>query len=74
MAHWIKGLLKEARVNTNVFKAHSARGASTSAVLKKGVHLIDILNMADWSKELNFKRFYCRAAQEDTFASKVLSN
>ena len=74
MAHWIKDLLKEAGVNTDVFKAHSVRGASTSAALKKGVHLNDILNTADWSKESTFKRFYCRTAQENTFASKVLSN
>ena len=74
MAHWIKDLLKEAGVNTDMFKAHSVRGVSTSAVLKKGVHLNDIFNMADWSKESTFKRFYCWAAQEDTFASKVLSN
>jgi len=40
MVHWIKDLLlKEARVDTEVFKAHSVRGASTLAALKKGVHL-----------------------------------
>jgi len=47
MAHWIKDFLKEAGVDTEVFKAHSVRGASTSAALKKGVHLSDILNTAD---------------------------
>ena len=73
MAHWIKDLLKEAGVDTEVFKAHSVRGASTSAALKKGVHLSDILDMADWSRESTFKRFYCRSSQEDTFASRVLS-
>ena len=29
MAHWVKDLLKAAGVDTNVFKAHSVRGAST---------------------------------------------
>ena len=73
MAHWIKDLLKEAGVNTDVFKVHSVRGASTSAALRKGIHLSDILSTADWSKELTFKRFYCRTSQEDSFASRVLS-
>lgn len=73
MAHWIKDLLKEAGVDTEVFKVHSVRGASTSAALKKGVHLSDILNTADWSKESTFKKFYYRSNQEDSFSSRVLS-
>jgi len=36
-------------VNTDVFKAHSVRGAATSAALDKGTHISDILNIADWS-------------------------
>ena len=47
LAHWIKDLLKEAGVNTEVFKAHSVRGATTSAALDKGVHISDILSIAD---------------------------
>ena len=53
MAHWVKDLLKAAGVDTNVFKAHSVRGASTLAALKKGVHLKDIL----WSNESTFRGF-----------------
>jgi len=33
LAHWIKDLLKKPGVNTNVFKVHSVRGATTSAAL-----------------------------------------
>ena len=33
IAHWIKDLLAEAGVDTKVFKAHSVRGASTSAAV-----------------------------------------
>ena len=73
MAHWVKDLLKVAGVDTNVFKAHSVRGASTSAALKKGVHLKDILETADWSNESTFKRFYYRSSEEDSFARRVLS-
>ena len=54
LAHWIKDLLKEAGVNTEIFKAHSVRGAATSAALDKGAHISDILNTADWSRESTF--------------------
>ena len=43
LAHWIKYLLAEARVD-QFFKAHSVRGASISAAMAKGVPLPDILN------------------------------
>ena len=36
IAHWIKDLLSDAGVNTDVFKAHSVRGASTSAAMNVG--------------------------------------
>ena len=46
-----KFFLKEAGVDTGVFKVHLVRGATTSAVLDKGVHISDILNTVDWSQE-----------------------
>ena len=72
LAHWIKDLLKEAGVNTEVFKAHSVWGAATSAAFKKGLQISDILSTADWSCESTFKKFYYRASLEDTFASRLL--
>jgi len=58
LAHWIKDLLKEAGVNTEVFKAHSVRVAATSAALKKGLQISDILSTADWSCESTFKKLF----------------
>ena len=74
LAHWVKDLLKEAGVDTEVFKAHSVRGATTSAAMHKGVHISDILSTADWSRESTFRNFYYRPATEDTFAQRVLSD
>ena len=51
IAHWIKHVLSEAGVDTRVFKAHSARGASVSAAKSKGVGIPDILEMVDWSRD-----------------------
>ena len=74
LAHWVKDLLKEAGVDTEIFKAHSVRGASTSAALKRGLHIKDILDTANWSQESTFRKFYCRSLQDNSFAKKVLSN
>ena len=47
IAHWIKKMLGRAGVDTNTFKAHSVRGASTSAAMRKGVPITDIMSTAD---------------------------
>ena len=60
LAHWVKDLLKEAGVDTEIFKAHSVRGTSTSAVLKKGLYIKYILETADWNRQSTFRKFYCR--------------
>ena len=54
IAHWVKDWLLEAGVDTSRFKAHSVRGAVTSAALNKGVTLGDILQVADWSSDSTF--------------------
>ena len=73
IAHWIKDFLSEAGVDTTIFKAHSVRGASTSAALTKGVSIQDILHTADWSSDSTFRRFYYRPAKENVFAHKLLT-
>ena len=44
-------MLGRAGVDTDIFKAHSVRGASTSAAMRKGVPITDIMSIADWSSE-----------------------
>ena len=64
IAHWVKDRLSEAEVDTSWFKAHSVRGAVTSAALNKGVTLGDILQVADWSSDSTFRRFYYRPTHD----------
>ena len=63
-------MLSEAGIDTETFKAHSVRGASSSAALRKGS---DILQTVDWSKDSTFKWFYYRPVVDDGYASKVLN-
>ena len=58
IARWIKAALKMAGIDVQVFKPHSTRAAATSAALRKGVPVSDILKVAGWSKETTFARFY----------------
>ena len=72
IAHWIKDILSEAGVDTRVFKAHSVRGASVSAAKNKGVRIPDILDMADWSRDTTFRRFYYRTTTSNVYTQSVL--
>ena len=74
IAHWIKDLLQDAGVDTNVFKAHSARGASATAAYNKGVSMQEILQTADWSKDSTFRGFYYHPLESAEYALKVLSH
>ena len=60
-------------MDTDTFKAHSVRGASTTAALAKGVSLQDILHTADWSAESTFQRFYCQPEKENVYACTLLN-
>ena len=58
LSYALKAAVKMAGVDVEVFKPHSTRAAATSAALRKGVPLIDILKVAGWSKETTFARFF----------------
>jgi len=66
-------MLTGAGINTDTFKAHSVRRASSLAALRKGVHISDIFQMADWSKDSTIKRFYYRPIADDDYTSEVLN-
>ena len=72
IAHWIKNLLKEAGINTDIFKAHSVRGASATAALNKGVSQAEIPSTADWSRDYTFRKFYYRPSESANYAQTVL--
>ena len=54
-----------------MFKAHSTRAASTSTVKAQAVSMADIVNMAGWSRQSTFKRFYYKSIQNDNYARAV---
>lgn len=71
-ARWIKEVLKLSGIDTNIFKAHSVRGAATSALYSRGANLKDILRLANWSNENTFQRFYNRSNSHEVVGRLVL--
>ena len=72
IARWLKTVLSSAGIDTSVFKAHSVRGAATSAASDAGVTTNDILNAADWSNQSVFQKFYYRCQKNSSFGHAVL--
>ena len=58
IARWIKKVLEKAGINVNVFHAHSARSASTSAAKIGNLSMNTIMDAAGWTNASTFSRLY----------------
>ena len=73
IARWIKEILSLSGIDTAIFKAHSTRGASSTAAAHRGVSISDILQLGDWSQENTFQKFYYRPQFNTTVGRAILS-
>lgn len=77
ISRWIKEIMGESGINTEVFSAHSTRHSSTSAAHRRGLPLDVIQKCAGWSENsLVFAKFYNRPllaskCDESVFAESV---
>lgn len=79
ISRWIKDIMSESGVNTEIFSAHSTRHASTSAAQRQGLSIDLIKKCAGWSGDsLVFAKFYNRPLTSNnevsTFAEAVYDN
>ena len=78
IARWLKQVLKGSGVDTTVFKAHSTRGASSTAAALAGISSQEIMDQVGWSRQSTFCRFYYRPPREarsaTSFGQAVLKN
>lgn len=75
ISRWIKSVLKEAGINTEIFSAHSTRMASVSKANALGIGLETILKTAGWKNANNYQKFYLRDLHQNhnaEFAKAVL--
>ena len=73
VSRWLLLGLNMAGVDTDQFKAHSVRGAATSASKNIGVAMRDILATAGWSSDSTFSKFYHRPSANSKLAKALLS-
>ena len=73
ISRWLKMVLNEAGIDTNMFRPHSTRAASCSKVNAKSVPVMSIMQAAGWSSENTFRRFYNKPVIEDDLTHALLS-
>lgn len=59
ISRWVKLMMKNSGIDTEVFSAHSTRGASSSAAVRS-IDIHTVLKTADWSSDSTFNKFYCK--------------
>lgn len=74
LSHWVKNCLLEAGIDSKVFKAHSTCAAATSAALRAGISIPEIVRLADWTNETTFKKFYYRPVWNASVGRSVLAS
>lgn len=60
VARWLVSVLDVAGIDTSTYKAHSTRGAASSAATRAGCCLEAVLESADWRQASTFRQFYWR--------------
>ena len=74
ISRWVRQTMKDAGINTSVFKPHSTRSAATSAAKAANVPIHEIMNTAGWRSDSTFAKFYDRPITNDSnFAEAILA-
>jgi hypothetical protein len=60
VGRWIKLSLADSGIDTQIFSAHSTRGAASSKAAAAGVPVESIMQAAQWSRESTFAKHYRR--------------
>lgn len=62
ISRWLLALMDQAGVDISTFKPHSIRGAASSAALRQGLSMQQLLKQLRWSeKTTTWRKFYHRA-------------
>ena len=71
LSKYILTTMELAGIDTDVYKAHTTRGAFPSLMRRKGCSANNILEQGDWSSISTFQRYYSRES-EDTQAGLLI--
>ena len=65
-------VVKNAGIDTDIFKVHSVCCASTKAAVNSNVPLDDVMKMSDCSRVSSFQKFYYKPIFKANYAHSVL--
>lgn len=60
LSRWTKQIMQEAKVDTNLFKPHSVRVATTSKALEKDFSLATVMRSIGWKKAETVAKYYAK--------------
>ena len=66
LSRWTLCIMKLAGLDTDKYKSHSTRGASTSAAKRLGVPINIIMKQASWRSVSSFAKFYDKKLEGET--------
>ena len=76
LSRWVRNTLQAAGIDTNVFKMHSTRVASTSAAKAINVPVDTIMKTAGWSQQCTFRKYYdkqiVKPGVDENYGVKIL--
>ena len=72
LSRWLKAVICQSGIK-DIFGGHSVQSASTSMAKQAGVSIDMILNMADWTSQSTFNRFYYKPTLPVAYGTSVLS-
>ena len=58
LGRWMRTVMFESGIDTNIFKAHSTRAAASSAAKGSSMPIEAIMKIAGWTKAATFKKYY----------------
>ena len=73
IARWLKNILDLSGIDTSLYSAHTTRAASCSAVQKIGLPINSILEVAGWSRENTFSKYYKKQTL-DNFGQSLMTS
>lgn len=75
ISRWLKNVLNDSGINTEVFTAYSTRAASSSAAIAKDTPVDSILAAGGWANASTFSKYYHKAIKnQNEFADNVLAH
>lgn len=75
VSRWIKSTLEASGVDTDIFRPYGVRAASTSAAMKSGLSLAEVMKAAGWLSATTFATYYHKTVivTSQTFGESVIA-